>query len=67
VLEQLRRDLARPAGRVATAKLIERGIGLLVIETARPAGARRLDASDVRLFWPWRCNIARRLLAWRRR
>jgi N-acetylglutamate synthase-like GNAT family acetyltransferase len=48
---------AGPVGLAAAARLIERGIEPLILETGASVGAHLLDYGHVRLFSPWRYNI----------
>jgi len=56
---------AGPVGLAAAAELAERGIGFLVLESGPTAGAAISQWGHVRVFSPWRYNLAaagRRLL-----
>jgi N-acetylglutamate synthase-like GNAT family acetyltransferase len=48
---------AGPVGLAAAARLIERGIPFVVLETSPSVGANLLDYGHVRLFSPWRYNV----------
>ncbi len=48
---------AGPVGLAAAARLIERGIDVLVLEAGPAVGAHLLDYGHVRLFSPWRYNV----------
>ncbi len=48
---------AGPVGLAAAAKLLERGIPLVVLEAAPCVGANLLDYGHVRLFSPWQYNV----------
>ncbi|GAA3016937.1 FAD-dependent oxidoreductase [Streptosporangium longisporum] len=56
---------AGPVGLAAAAHLAERGLGFLILEAGRHAGASIAQWGHVRTFSPWRYNVdaaARRLL-----
>ncbi|RPH46588.1 MAG: GNAT family N-acetyltransferase [Burkholderiales bacterium] len=48
---------AGPVGLAALARLLERGIGAIVLEAGDSVGAHLLDYGHVRLFSPWRFDI----------
>ncbi|MBL8331678.1 MAG: GNAT family N-acetyltransferase [Rubrivivax sp.] len=48
---------AGPVGLAAVARLIERGLPVVVLEAAGRVGANLLDYGHVRLFSPWRYDI----------
>ncbi|WP_374564068.1 arsenic resistance N-acetyltransferase ArsN2 [Ideonella sp.] len=48
---------AGPVGLAAAAKLIERGLPFVVLESAAQVGANLLDYGHVRLFSPWQYNV----------
>ncbi|MBL0727304.1 arsenic resistance N-acetyltransferase ArsN2 [Piscinibacter sp. HJYY11] len=48
---------AGPVGLAAAARLIERGMPLIVLEAGAGVGASLVDYGHVRLFSPWRYNI----------
>ncbi len=49
---------AGPVGLAAAANLLERGIPVVVLESGPRVGTHILDYGHVRLFSPWRYNIA---------
>lgn len=49
---------AGPVGLAAAAQLIERGLPFFILEAASTVGASLVDYSHVRLFSPWRYDIA---------
>ena len=48
---------AGPVGLAAAAKLIERGLPIVVLEASSRVGASLLDYGHVRLFSPWRYDV----------
>lgn len=48
---------AGPVGLAAAARLIERGLDVLVLEAGPAVGAHLLNYGHVRLFSPWRYNV----------
>ncbi|HZF80117.1 MAG TPA: FAD-dependent oxidoreductase, partial [Rubrivivax sp.] len=54
---------AGPVGLAAAARLIERGIKPLVLESSQTVAASLLDFGHVRLFSPWRYNVDQAIAA----